>query len=1076
MAVSAYDSGPLTPDPAADMLRRNEGLRLSPYPDVNHLRVGYGSDTTTDPYGHVREVTSRTRVTPTDAERDLQRREYETQAHVINKIGPDAWMALPSESQTALTDLAYNYGSLDKLPSIVAAAQSGSSEKLAAAIAARAGDNAGVNKRRREEEALTVLAGDQPAFDIPAAAPKASWSWKDLQAKPTSTEAKAAKAPEAKKGWSWKDLGAPPKTEPEVKLTGHDWSWLPGFGLKTLTETTPSSGQPPPGDLSHYPKGMPLEEKIKREVARIDSDPELKGIVKQKTEEGVLAGPLMRMLGLASGTGQAVTGPAAALPNWAGGGVAAEAHKALENVGSKEFQTMGELSALTAVPLEGIAGWAGKGLETAVGVDVAAARAVEAAVPEAEIAEEAASEVPTISKAAQARAERLAKIHEGGVLGAKTGGLYGFAEGGDSSPEWGERIASKTASAVGGALLGYPLGALAPTAGGVTEFGKEKLAAWKGRGTEDRAAREFVSGLTGKMEEHVEGQKDKLAAANALEEAYKSMSKTQQARLDEVANIWRQTKDRRLATGASVPGEFAERQNLVRDIQARREEAIRAGWPAERANEFAVQEAERVTFAEDIADKIEAAERARPEMESAAAGERMRLGAQHLFDHLWDTRSEAAGIGKTIRAAGSDPKYDAREVVDFVDERLPHVGAPTARILEQIRHSAMGARAEGAEAAEAAHAAIRPGETSSQAAARQAEAQAARQAEAKKPGRMSLERLEALRKEIASARMTKQVVTQNGTVLPVDVTTLHELNEVSRRITAAIERQSPELAAGIRTHAELSRGPLDEFAASMPDIMAETIHGNDYKMGEAVVMDRLLSRAKQGHEPIAMLVQHDRDLQNTMRQFFNWKLKGGRADMPSPKIYENFMLENRNALQQSGLFEEFDELGRQKTAGQAAVAGARRGYEAAERIHEERLGAHEAEVKGLRQATEKDLKELADRRETIQRNAQDYEVKLNEVNAHLTGPHPQPEKAMLELRGFLKNLVKDNVLDTGQHEAMLQQLNEIEHMYQTTRNVTEMVRRLGQIVVWTTTATLLSEYLHITHLRSLNVPLPFMGK
>jgi len=323
--------------------------------------------------------------------------------------------------------------------------------------------------------------------------------------------------------------------------------------------------------------------------------------------------------------------------------------------------------------------------------------------------------------------------------------------------------------------------------------------------------------------------------------------------------------------------------------------------------------------------------------------------------------------------------------------------------------------------------------------------------------------------------MTKQVVTQNGTVLPVDVTTLHELNQVSRRITQAIERQSPELAAGIRTHAELSRGPMDEFDVSLRDVMAETIHGNDYKMGEAVVMDRLLSRAKQGHEPIAMLVQHDPELQDTMRQFFNWKLKGGRAEMPDTKKYETFMRDNANALRQSNLYEEFAALGARKEAAQAGVEGARRGYEATERVHEERLGTHEAEVKGLRQATEKDLKELAGRRETIQKNVQNYELKLNEVNAHLTGPHPQPEKAMLELKGFLKNLVKDKVLDSGQHEAMLQQLNEIEHMYQTTRNVSEMVRRLGQIVVWTTTATLLSEYLHITHLRSLNVPLPFMG-
>src|SRR5208283_1001691 len=146
----------------------------------------------------------------------------------------------------------------------------------------------------------------------------------------------------------------------------------------------------------------------------------------------------------------------------------------------------------------------------------------------------------------------------------------------------------------------------------------------------------------------------------------------------------------------------------------------------------------------------------------------------------------------------------------------------------------------------------------------------------------------------------------NGTVLPVDVTTLHELNQASQRVTAAIERQSSRLAAGIRRHAEMSRGPMDEYEASLRDVMAETIHGNDYKMAEAVVMDRLLSRAKQGHEPIALLVQHDPELQNTMRQFFDWKLRKGRTETPSPEDYKRFLDEHANALRQSKLYEEFE--------------------------------------------------------------------------------------------------------------------------------------------------------------------------
>src|SRR5208283_474634 len=373
MARDTYDSGlldPGGPDPAADMLRRNEGLILAPKRDVNHQRVGYGSDTTTDASGRVSEVTPATRITPADANRDLKRREYETQAGIIDKIGPDAWFRLTPEAQAALTDIAYNYGSLDKLPSVIKAAQTGDPVHLADTLASRSADNSGVNQRRRLEEAYAVMAGGEGDSDQAqprqAQQKRKSFSWDEIPAEIQSgvqsaqqPQVGAAKA--KRKGFSWDEIpaevqsGAPPgesqtsvKAEPEMKLTGHDWSWL--TGLKALTETKPSGGQPAPGDLSHYPKDMPLAEKVKQELARIDSDPELKGIVKQKVEEGVLAGPLMRMLGIASGVGQAVTGPLAALPNVAGGGAAAEAHKALGNIGSKEMQTVGELGALTAIP------------------------------------------------------------------------------------------------------------------------------------------------------------------------------------------------------------------------------------------------------------------------------------------------------------------------------------------------------------------------------------------------------------------------------------------------------------------------------------------------------------------------------------------------------------------------------------------------------------------------------------------------------------------------------------------------------------------------------------------------------
>lgn len=137
---------------AADLLRREEGFRSSAYWDVNAYRAGYGSDTLTAADGSVRAVTRETRgVTREDAERDLTRRitqEFEPRAR--RAIG-DMWDRLPVEAQASLISLAYNYGSLDNLSSVVRAAQNGDVGRLADAI-----ENLSANPDRRAREADLV--------------------------------------------------------------------------------------------------------------------------------------------------------------------------------------------------------------------------------------------------------------------------------------------------------------------------------------------------------------------------------------------------------------------------------------------------------------------------------------------------------------------------------------------------------------------------------------------------------------------------------------------------------------------------------------------------------------------------------------------------------------------------------------------------------------------------------------------------------------------------------------------------------------------------------------------------------
>lgn len=136
-----------------------EGFRDTPYWDVNAYRTGYGSDTVTLADGSVVPVRQGMRVTREDAERDLMRRvNTEFAPRAAEQVGA-VWNSLPEYVSAPLVSIAYNYGSLPG--NIVEAAKTGDPELIARAIEARAGDNGGVNRARRMQEAALVRSGGQ---------------------------------------------------------------------------------------------------------------------------------------------------------------------------------------------------------------------------------------------------------------------------------------------------------------------------------------------------------------------------------------------------------------------------------------------------------------------------------------------------------------------------------------------------------------------------------------------------------------------------------------------------------------------------------------------------------------------------------------------------------------------------------------------------------------------------------------------------------------------------------------------------------------------------------------------------
>lgn len=144
-------------DQSLNMIRKHEGFRAGTYWDVNAHRLGYGSDTITNKDGSVRRVRKGDTVTREQAELDLRRRTQEFMDSASKTIGEKAFNNLPASAQASLTSLTYNYGSLNKLPSVVKAARSGDLVSLSKAIESLGSHNKGINRKRRQEEANYFL-------------------------------------------------------------------------------------------------------------------------------------------------------------------------------------------------------------------------------------------------------------------------------------------------------------------------------------------------------------------------------------------------------------------------------------------------------------------------------------------------------------------------------------------------------------------------------------------------------------------------------------------------------------------------------------------------------------------------------------------------------------------------------------------------------------------------------------------------------------------------------------------------------------------------------------------------------
>lgn len=699
--------------------------------------------------------------------------------------------------------------------------------------------------------------------------------------------------------------------------------------------------------------------------------------------------PVESAKGVASGAAQTVTGLGEVIPGPIGD-VAAGATRELKKIGSPYAQQFGYGGAQLGEMLAGgEALGALKGAKSLVGLG------------------ESSEVAPTVLG-------DLAKTTAGGVT---LGGVSGL-----QTPTGEESYAKRIAEKAAPAAIGAGLGLVPGVVGAAVQIPGALRTAAGGRAT--ALAEDLRGSLASKFGAAIEekGREAGWAQAAAIKKGAEFNEHTTE--LERLRGIQQEIADRdKTIARVSVS------DRMFDQLKSAKEAARKSGLSAADAEKFAVQEQQRLTQAEQQAERIVQEQVARPSADPKVVGDRLQRAARDIYSAAVAARSEASGIGEIIADAPREPNIGTGRIIDYVDSVLPDISKAGDKAV--LRHFSEEARTALAEEEPVAA--------------------------------VNLAKLESLRKDVASALQTKTMSLDGVNVTPVTKEAAHHLAALYRRVMETVNEASPELAEGIREFRRLSR-PLDEFErkGALKDVIARDMFGGDFTMGEADVATRLLNKAGGGQPAISRLIQDRPELRDSMRLLFNRKLFGyaDNRRAPTTEQFGKFLEDNKNALEQSGLYDEFSSLKSARETSERAVDLARMRYDVAQETHKQRLAPEIKKVEEKASSAEKSVREMADIKVKAQQAAQRYEMFTNKIKTT-----PAKEVAG-KTEAFADDMFKEGYIDMEQHRQLLEDLQAAKREFEKT---TDARRHLKQVLylVGGTLATAEAARMGISHLRKI---------
>lgn len=350
-------------------------------------------------------------------------------------------------------------------------------------------------------------------------------------------------------------------------------------------------------------------------------------------------------------------------------------------------------------------------------------------------------------------------------------------------------------------------------------------------------------------------------------------------------------------------------RRLQDDVAAATNEARQAGLSAEAARAEAL---ERVALAEqkkidaaNVVERLAEVVAARPQIDAAEFGERLRTTVRQIADRFESARSRAAGFGNAVESAGTQPIVPTSDISAYIN-RYSGPGDPSLRQVLSVIGRETKTPVEGGEPLNA----------------------------------LSVEAADSLRKYINNVLASRRIRYEGGE-MGVDAAAIHHLTQIRNMLEQAAKNAHPPYGRALDTFRRLSE-PAEfrqmQVGGALRKLFARDVRTQNELLAASDVVGEMLRKSRGGYPVFEGVIASNPELVNAARMYFNRELFfGGRT--PTTEQLRGFLQQNERALRSLGLFEEFSTIREARGAAQRAMENA-----------EARIRQAKADVRGIEAA------------------------------------------------------------------------------------------------------------------------------